>query len=70
MISIRYLELLLVETSCSYANIDKTKPNFDHHKGTSGALAMLKTIADEFNYALIDIFVNVKDFLFKLRVIQ
>lgn len=62
MISIRDLELLLVETSGPYANIDKTKSNFDHHKGTFGTLAMLKTIADEFNYAQIDIFVNVKVF--------
>ncbi|KAI8975323.1 hypothetical protein BDF20DRAFT_599579 [Mycotypha africana] len=51
LINVRNLELLLVETSGSYAKIDKAKSNFDHHKGTFGTLAMLKTIADEYNHA-------------------
>jgi hypothetical protein len=62
IIGIRSLEILLIETSGSYANNDKTKINFDHHKGTFGALAMLKSIADERSYAQIDVFVNVKVF--------
>jgi hypothetical protein len=49
MVNIRNLELLLVETFGHYGNTDKTKAKSDHHKGTSGTLAMLKTIADEFN---------------------
>ncbi|CAO3657461.1 unnamed protein product [Mucor hiemalis] len=62
MMNIRNLEILLVETSGPFANTDKTKSNFDYHKGTFATLAMLKTIADEFNYADIDVFVNVKVF--------
>ncbi|KAI9027405.1 hypothetical protein CLU79DRAFT_885243 [Phycomyces nitens] len=62
MINIRGLELLLVETSGPYGSIDKTKSNFDHHKWTFGTLAMLKTIADEFNYAEISVFANTKVF--------
>lgn len=79
---IRNLEILLVETSGPFANTDKTKSNFDHHKGTFGTLAKLKTIADESNYADIDVFVNVKVFfihatgnatklyLFKFNIIE
>ncbi|KAI9476597.1 MAG: hypothetical protein EXX96DRAFT_652202 [Benjaminiella poitrasii] len=66
MINIRDTEILLVETSGSYAKMDKTKSNFDHHKGTFGALAILKTTADEFNCAQIAIFVNVKEGIYEL----
>lgn len=58
MAAFRDIELLLVETSGPFADTDKTKANFGHHKGTFGALAMLKTIADEFNYAELVVFLT------------
>lgn len=53
-------ELLLLETSGSYTDSDKVKINFDHHKGIFGWLAMLKTIADEYKYASVDVFKKLK----------
>ncbi|ORE07283.1 hypothetical protein BCV72DRAFT_205841 [Rhizopus microsporus var. microsporus] len=37
-----------------------TKINFNHHKDMFGALAMLKTIADEIKYTSLDYFQKVK----------
>ncbi|KAL0142727.1 hypothetical protein V8B55DRAFT_1328378 [Mucor lusitanicus] len=53
---IKQLEILLLEISGSLGNTDKVKINFDHHKGVFGSLAMLKTIADEFSLASVDLF--------------
>ncbi|KAG1443354.1 hypothetical protein G6F56_010698 [Rhizopus delemar] len=56
------LELLLLETSGSFSNKDKNKGKLDHHKGVYGALAMLKCIADDYQYATLKTFVKVKVF--------
>ncbi|CEP16965.1 hypothetical protein [Parasitella parasitica] len=53
-------ELLLLETSGCFANNDKSKVNFDHHKGVYGMLAMLKSIADDYYYASLDSFMRIK----------
>lgn len=50
------IELFLLETSGPFANTEKPKIAFDHHKGLFGALAMLKTVADMFPLAIIDAF--------------
>lgn len=55
-------ELLLLETSGCFINKDKSKTNFDHHKGVFGALAMLKCIADDYTFASIEKFTEVKVF--------
>ncbi|KAG2236914.1 hypothetical protein INT48_001983, partial [Thamnidium elegans] len=39
---LKKLELLVVETSGHFGNIDRVKLKFDHHKGVFGMLAMLK----------------------------
>ncbi|CAO3607218.1 unnamed protein product [Mucor hiemalis] len=39
---------------------DQSKSNFDHHKVFFGSLAMIKTIADEYQYASITTFKKVK----------
>lgn len=57
------LEILLLETSEAFASINKSKQSFDHHKEMFGFLCMLKTIADEFNYAAIKSFEKVKVFM-------
>lgn len=54
------LEVLLLETSGSLENNDKVKINFDHHKAIFGALAMLKTTADEFRFASVKTFQHLK----------
>lgn len=56
------LELLPLETSGSFANKDKNKGKLDHHKGVYGALAMLKCIADDYQYAKLKTFAKVKVF--------
>ncbi|KAI8346388.1 hypothetical protein EDC96DRAFT_521552 [Choanephora cucurbitarum] len=60
--SLKNLEFLLVETSGCFNNKDKIKLNFDHHKGLFGALSMLKCIADDYSFASVDCFTNVKVF--------
>ncbi|KAI8094450.1 hypothetical protein BDF21DRAFT_436294 [Thamnidium elegans] len=59
---LKKLELLVVETSGHFGNIDRVKLKFDHHKGVFGMLAMLKCIADEFYLASIEKFSEVKVF--------
>lgn len=59
---IKNLEVLLLETSGSFNNSDKVKINFDHHKGTFGSLAMLKTVADGFCFASVETFKKLKVF--------
>lgn len=56
------IELLLLETSGPFANTEKPKIAFGHHKGLFGALAMLKTVADMFPQADIDTFKRIKIF--------
>ncbi|KAG1471658.1 hypothetical protein G6F56_001993 [Rhizopus delemar] len=50
------IEVLLLETSGCFGSNDKPKISFDHHKGLFGALAMLKSIADEFPMATVGTF--------------
>ncbi|KAG0945455.1 hypothetical protein G6F57_003976 [Rhizopus arrhizus] len=59
---LKEIELLLVEVSGCFNNKDKVKLNFDHHKGMFGALAMIKSIADQYEYASVDQFEKVKVF--------
>ncbi|KAG2228280.1 hypothetical protein INT45_011072 [Circinella minor] len=54
------MELVLLETSNSYDDTTKKKVNFDFHKGMFGTVAMLKTIADRYNYASFDSFKKLK----------
>lgn len=55
-------EILLLETSGRFTNHDKTKVNFDHHKGVFGLLSMLKCIADDYSFASVETFMKVKVF--------
>jgi hypothetical protein len=59
---LKEIELLFLETSGCFGNDDKVKLNFDHHKGMFGALAIIKCIADELEYASIDQFKKVEVF--------
>ena len=54
------LEILLPETSSYFGCSDQSKSKFDHHKGLFGSLVMIKTIADEYQYASITTFKKVK----------
>lgn len=50
------LKVLLLETSSFFSCADQTKSKFDHHKGLFGSLAMVKTIADQFQYGSLETF--------------
>ncbi|CAO3689774.1 unnamed protein product [Rhizopus stolonifer] len=50
------LEVMLLETSGCFASSNRAKHSFDHHKGLFGALSMLKSIANQFNKAIIQTF--------------
>ncbi|CAO3699877.1 hypothetical protein G6F70_007182 [Rhizopus microsporus] len=54
------IEVLLLGAAGVYESTDKTKKPFDHHKGMFGKLSMLKSILDEFRYASVEIFDEVK----------
>lgn len=56
------LEILLLETSGHFGNKEESKICFDHHKGLFGALAMFKTIADEYHLVSMELFKDVKVF--------
>lgn len=58
LFGLKDIELLLVEVSGCFNN--KVKLNFDYHKGMFGALAMIKSIADKYEYASIDQFEKAK----------
>lgn len=60
MYGYKNLEILLLETSSYFGCSDQSKSKFDHHKGLFGSLAMIKTIADEYQYASITTFKKVK----------
>jgi hypothetical protein len=62
LFGIKNLEILVLETSGKFSNRDKTKINFDHHKGMFGSLAMLKCIADAFPFGSVETFCKVKVF--------
>ncbi|KAG1140485.1 hypothetical protein G6F38_009080 [Rhizopus arrhizus] len=49
-----------LEAIAKSVKINEFKLNFDYHKGMFGALAMIKSIADEYGYAPIDQFEKVK----------
>lgn len=59
---LKNIEIVLLETSGCFGSIDKSKIAFDHHKGLFGALAMLKSIADEFPMATVETFQKCKVF--------
>jgi hypothetical protein len=67
LFKMKEIEVLLLETSGSFDYKDRVKINFDHHKGTFGSLAILKTIADEFNYASLNKF-KALNFFYMLQV--
>ena len=54
------MEIVLLETSNGYNNASDKKINFDFHKGMYGTVAMLKTIADRYNYAPFEFFKDLK----------
>lgn len=54
------LEILLLETSGRYRNKDERKISFDNTKGMFALLAMIKTVADMFNFAFVDTFKKLK----------
>lgn len=56
------LELLLLETSGHFGNKEKSKLNFDHHKGLFRCVAMSKCVADQFEYRNLKKFSKVKVF--------
>ncbi|ORZ19905.1 hypothetical protein BCR42DRAFT_371771 [Absidia repens] len=56
------LEILLLETSSGFGCRDKVKISFDHHKGAFGAVAMLKSTADQYPYASVSRFRKIKVF--------
>ncbi|KAI7905809.1 uncharacterized protein BX663DRAFT_500982 [Cokeromyces recurvatus] len=62
LLNLKDLELLLLETSGHFENNDKVKISLDHHKGVYGILAMLKCIADEYSFASVAKFSQVKVF--------
>lgn len=53
---------MLLETSGCFGSIDKSNIAFDHHKDLFDALAMLKSIADEFPMATVEAFKKCKVF--------
>ncbi|KAL9537500.1 hypothetical protein MBANPS3_011728 [Mucor bainieri] len=55
-------EILLLETSGCFKNSDKSKVNFDHHKGVYGLLSMLKGITDDYHFGSLHLFMKVKVF--------
>ncbi|KAG2235784.1 hypothetical protein INT48_001010 [Thamnidium elegans] len=59
---LKNIEILLLETSGCFGSTDKSKIAFDHHKGLFVALAILKSIADEFPMATVEAFQKCKVF--------
>lgn len=59
---VKNIKILLLETLSCFGSIDRSKIAFDHHKGLFGALAMLKSIADEFPMASMEAFQKCKVF--------
>lgn len=60
LFGLKQQEILLLETSGSFTNLDKTKTNFDHHKGVYGLLSMIKCIADDYRFGSVDTFMKIK----------
>ncbi|CEG74360.1 hypothetical protein RMATCC62417_09595 [Rhizopus microsporus] len=54
------IEICVVEVSGEYLKQETKKIYFDHHKANYGCLAMLKTIADQYKYASVDVFEQLK----------
>ncbi|PHZ13764.1 uncharacterized protein RHIMIDRAFT_280416 [Rhizopus microsporus ATCC 52813] len=54
------VEVAILETAGPFKSDDKLKVTFDNSKGMLALLAMLKTIADMYKYALIDEFKRFK----------
>jgi hypothetical protein len=48
MYGYKRLEILLLKTSSYFGSTDQSKSKFDHHKGSFGTLATLKTAADDY----------------------
>ncbi|GAA5804700.1 hypothetical protein HPULCUR_010203 [Helicostylum pulchrum] len=53
-------EILLLETSDHFKNTDERKISFDNNKGLYALLAMIKTVADKFDFASADLFKKLK----------
>lgn len=62
LFGIKDLEILVLETSSKFSNHDKSKINFDHHKGMFGSLAMLKCVTDAFPFGSVETFCEAKVF--------
>lgn len=60
MYGYKRLEILLLETSSYFGSTDQPKSKFDHHKSLFGTLAMLKTIADDYQYGALATFQKIK----------
>ncbi|KAL7325886.1 hypothetical protein PS15p_208310 [Mucor circinelloides] len=60
LFGLKQQEILLLETSGSFTNLDKTKTNFDNHKGVYGLLSMIKCIADDYRFGSVDTFMKIK----------
>jgi hypothetical protein len=60
MYGYKNLEVALLETSSHLGSTEQGKSRFDHHKGLFGTLAMLKTIADEYQYSSLETFKQTK----------
>lgn len=54
------MEICVVEISGEYLNQETKKIYFDYYKTNYGCLAILKTIADQYKYASIDVFEQLK----------
>lgn len=54
------LEILLLETAGCFLNKDERKISFDNVKGVFALLAMIKTVADRFSYASVELFKKLK----------
>lgn len=57
------LEILILETAGPYGSKDERKIAFDNVKGMFGLLAMMKTMADKFCYASVELFQKLKLYL-------
>lgn len=54
------LEILLLETAGSFQSKDERKISFDNIKGMFALFAMMKTVADRFDYASVELFKKLK----------
>jgi hypothetical protein len=60
MYGYKNLKVALLETSSHLGSTKQGKSKFDRHKGLFGILAMLKTIAGEYQYGSLETFKQIK----------